>query len=154
MGDTVSDRIEKTILIEAPLEQLWAALTNIEKLGSWFGANLAGAIEPGSRIRGPVTHPGMEHLTWEAVIESVEPPRLLSWRWHPHGIDSDVDYSLEPTTLVAFHLESASGGTMVRLVESGFDGIPIERRAQAFEGNSEGWGMVLQSIRQRFEAHG
>jgi uncharacterized protein YndB with AHSA1/START domain len=154
MSDKVSDSIEKTILVEAPLERVWAALMDVGELGSWFGANLAGAIEPGSRISGPVTHPGMEHLTWEAVIESVEPPRLLSWRWHPHGIELGVDYSAEPTTLVAFHLEPVAGGTMVRLVESGFDGIPVERRAQAFEGNSEGWGIVLQTIRQRFEERG
>jgi uncharacterized protein YndB with AHSA1/START domain len=154
MATETTDRIEKNVLVRAPLERVWSAITNVDELGAWFGATLTGTIEPGALISGPVTHPGMEHLTWQAVIESVEPPRLLTWRWHPAGIDPDIDYSMEPTTLVSFRLEAVAEGTMVRLVESGFDEIPLERRAQAFAGNEEGWSIVLESARQRLESGG
>jgi uncharacterized protein YndB with AHSA1/START domain len=78
-------------------------------------------------------------LAFECTIESVEPMRLFSFRWHPFAIDPAVDYSSEPTTLVVFELEDAPGGTKLRITESGFDKIPLERRAKAFAANDGGW---------------
>jgi hypothetical protein len=54
-------------------------------------------------------------------------------------VDAAVDYSKEPTTLVVFELEEASGGTMLTITESGFDQIPLDRRAKAFASNEQGW---------------
>jgi hypothetical protein len=82
----------------------------------------------------------------EMTIEQMEPERLFSLRWHPHAIDPGVDYSKEPTTLVEFSLQQVADGVMLTLTESGFDHIPIERRAKAFTANDQGWGMVIQLI--------
>jgi uncharacterized protein YndB with AHSA1/START domain len=75
--------------------------------------------------------------TWQIV--AVEPKRRLAFRWHPYAVESDSDYSQEPTTLVEFTLDETADGVLLRIVESGFDAIPAERRAEAFAGNSEGW---------------
>ena len=93
-----------------------------------------------------MTHPGYRHLTWEVTIERMEPERVFSWRWHPHAIDPGQDYSAEPTTLVVFELEDAPGGTLLKVVESGFDGIPPARRAEAYRGNEGGWTQQIESI--------
>ena len=61
-------------------------------------------------------------------------------------MEKDVDYSKEPTTLVAFELEEASGGTMLTVTESGFDRIPLERRAKAFAANEGGWTAQVKMI--------
>jgi len=45
-----------------------------------------------------------------------------------------------------FTLEDAGGGTLLTVVESGFDKIPASRRAKAFEMNSMGWGMQMENI--------
>jgi len=71
---------------------------------------------------------------------------LFSFRWHPFAMDTGVDYSKEPTTLVAFELEEASGGTMLTVTESGFDRIPLERRAKAFAANEGGWTAQMKLI--------
>ena len=63
-----------------------------------------------------------------------------------HAVDPQVDYSSEPTTLVEFRLDDAVGGTLLTLVESGFDQIPPERRMSAFRGNSGGWEIQMQNI--------
>jgi hypothetical protein len=73
------------------------------------------------------------------IVDRIEPMRRFSFRWHPFSIDPNYDYSKEPTTLVEFMLEPKDGGTQLTIVESGFDAIPIERRADAFEANDEGW---------------
>jgi hypothetical protein len=76
----------------------------------------------------------------------MEPERTMSFRWHPYAVDPKVDYSSEPTTLVEFTLEDAPGGTLLRVVESGFDGVPVSRRLEAFRMNSEGWDAQMQNI--------
>src|SRR6266571_4837792 len=51
----------------------------------------------------------------------------------------------EPTTLVEFTLEETEGGTALTIVESGFDRIPLGRRAEAFRMNDNGWtGQIKQ----------
>ncbi len=100
----------------------------------------------GEPVRGQITHPGYEHLVWEVVIERMEPERLLSFRWPPNAVDADVDYSNEPTTLVVFELKEVEGGTLLSVVESGFDKIPPSRRLEAFRSNSEGWEEQMHNI--------
>lgn len=141
-----TDRIEKTIFLRAPRARIWRALSDVDAFGEWFGVKLKGSFTPGARLRGTVTHKGYEHLPFEITIERVEPERLLSWRWHPHAVDSDIDYSAEPTTLVVFQLEDAPGGTRLTVVESGFDEIPLSRRPDAYRGNEKGWTSQMESI--------
>jgi len=83
---------------------------------------------------------------FEIVIERMEPERLFSFRWHPFAIDQNIDYSAEPATLVEFVLEETKDGVMLTVSESGFDKIPLERRAKAFTANEQGWGMMVKSI--------
>jgi len=80
------------------------------------------------------------------LIERIEPERLFSWRWHPGAIDPAIDYSAEPTTLVVFELEEVDSGTLVRIVETGFDNIPPARRVDAFRLNSKGWEAQMTNI--------
>jgi uncharacterized protein YndB with AHSA1/START domain len=143
-----TNRIEKQVRLRAPRARVWRALTNPEEFGAWFGVKVAGPFAPGARIRGPVTHKGYEHLTFDITIERMEPERLFSWRWHPHPIDPAIDYSAEPTTLVTFELEETQDGTMLRVVESGFDQIPPARRAEAYRGNEQGWAGQMEAIRK------
>lgn len=140
-----SDRIEEQVVLDAPRARVWRALTSAGELGTWFGANLAGAvIAPGARVTGNITSPGYEHVVIDLIIEEVVPEERFSWRWHPHAIDAAADYSAEPRTLVAFTLEDApGGGTRLTVVESGFGAIPEARRATAFAGNSGGWRAQL-----------
>lgn len=82
----------------------------------------------------------------EIIVERVEPERLFSYRWHPYAIDPGVDYSKEPTTLVEFQLLEVSNGTRLTLVESGFDSLPPERRAEAFRMDDRGWTEQIKNI--------
>jgi uncharacterized protein YndB with AHSA1/START domain len=144
---TSTDRIERRIVLKAPRSRVWRALSNAEEFGNWFGVALKGAhFTAGKRTQGKVTHPGYEHLTWDVLIERVEPERLLSWRWKPGAVDASVDYSKEPDTLVEFELKDVDGGTLLTVVESGFDKVPEWRRLDAFRMNSGGWDIQMQNI--------
>jgi uncharacterized protein YndB with AHSA1/START domain len=142
---STEQRIEKQIVLHAPRARVWRALADSEAFGQWFGVQLNGSFAPGACLQGKVTHPGYEHVNFEITIERVEPERLLSWRWHPHAIDPQVDYSAEPTTLVVFELHDAPEGTLLTVVESGFEGIPPSRRG-AFGANERGWAIQMKAI--------
>lgn len=145
--DSSTDRIERSILLKAPRSRVWSALTNAEEFGDWFGVALKGkTFAAGERVQAQVTHPAYEHLVWDVSIERMEPERLLSWRWHPAAVEPSVDYSREPTTLVVFELKEVEGGTLLTVVESGFDNVPPSRRLEAFRMNSGGWDIQMQNI--------
>jgi uncharacterized protein YndB with AHSA1/START domain len=80
-----------------------------------------------------------EGAKFEITVERIEPMKLFSFRWHPFAVEKGVDFSAEPTTLVEFVLQEVAGGSMLAIVESGFDRIPLKRRATAFSANEEGW---------------
>src|SRR5262245_52553812 len=120
MQTVSTDRIEKRVTLRAPRARVWRAISSADEFGRWFGATLSGTFTPGTRITGPITIKGYEHLTIEITVEKVEPERLMSFRWHPNATDPKRDYSSEPTTLVTFTLEDADGGTVLTVVENGF----------------------------------
>ena len=113
----MSDRIEKSIEINAPVSRVWRALTDYREFGSWFRVRLEGPFVVGAVSRGQITHPGFEHIRLEAVIQKIEPMRVFSFTWHPYAIDPAIDYSNEPSTLVEFTLEETATGTLLRVVE-------------------------------------
>ncbi len=152
-----TDRIEKTILLHAPLKRVWRALADSKEFGTWFGMKFDGPFTPGASIRGVIVPTSVdpeiakgqkpyEGTPFEITIEQMEPERLFSFRWHPGAVERDVDYSLEPTTVVVFALEEVTEGVKLTVTESGFDKIPLARRAKAFTANEQGWGMVMQLI--------
>jgi hypothetical protein len=87
-----------------------------------------------------------EGLPFAISIEQMEPERLFSFRWHPNAVERGVDYSTEPTTLVVFALEDVVDGVILTVTESGFDQIPLARRAKAFSANEGGWSVMVKVI--------
>jgi uncharacterized protein YndB with AHSA1/START domain len=141
---TETDRIEKTVILKAPRSRVWRAIADAKQFGEWFRVNLDGEFKAGATIFGKITYPGYENLTLEMRVERIEPERLFSYRWHPG--DPRTDYSAEPMTLVEFTLEDEPGGTRLTIVESGFDKIPLARRAEAFRMNEGGWIEQIENI--------
>jgi uncharacterized protein YndB with AHSA1/START domain len=152
-----TDRIEKKILLRATLERVWRAISDSTEFGSWFGMKFDGPFRPGAKmsvtIVGTTVDPEVakqqaQHagVAFEITIDKIEPERLFSFRWHPHAVEPGADYAAEPTTLVAFSLEQVADGVMLTVSESGFDQIPIDRRAKAFTANEGGWSIVVKLI--------
>jgi len=154
--DTVaySDRIERSILLNAARERVWRALTNAEEFGTWFGLKLQGqAFTPGARNRAQLSIKGYEHIWLDLAVERVEPQTTFAYRWHPFAIDPAVDYAQEEPTLVTFTLADApGGGTTLKVVESGFDRVPAHRRLEAWRMNNAGWDGQLRNITKHLEA--
>ncbi len=142
---TSTDRIEKEILLQASQSRVWRALTDSQEFGSWFGMQLNGPFLAGQQVSGNMTYKG-QPLTLHLWVEKIEAESYFSYRWHPFAVDTEVDYSAEPTTLIEFHLSEEGGATRLKVSESGFDQIPAERRDLAFRMNDGGWMAQLRNI--------
>ena len=153
------DRIQKQVLLKAPRERVWRALSEADRFGTWFGVRFDGPFVEGERLTGTIAPTQVddqvakmqspyEGTPFEWVIEKIEPMRRIAFRWHPFGIDKTIDYSGEPMTLIVFELRDATEGILLTVTESGFDKLPPERRAKAFGANEGGWTHQMQLIRK------
>jgi uncharacterized protein YndB with AHSA1/START domain len=145
-----ADRIQKQIVLKATRERVWRAIADSARFGAWFGCEFDGPFvegeELGGRIAPTQVDPEIAKLQEPArgmpftiVVERIQPMERFAFRWRPYAIDPDQDYSQEPMTLVEFALSETEAGVLLTIAESGFDRLPPERRAKAFEGNEAGW---------------
>lgn len=155
-----TDQIQKQVVLRAPLDRVWRAITDAEQFGRWFGVRFDGPFVAGQPVAATITpttvddevakrqepHAGVT-TTWEIV--AIEPRRRFAYRWQPCAGEPDGDD--EPTTLVEFTLAETPDGVLLTITESGFDAIPAARRASAFEANSEGWAMQTDLVRRYLE---
>lgn len=168
-----TDKIEKKVTLKAPVSRVWRAISDSKEFGRWFGFTMEGAFEPGKKMKGTfdgkldeaqlMAHQKSLGLTPSKVrlpdknetfctVEKIEPERYFSFRWIPFGIDVEADVSKEPTTLVEFRLEPVAEGTLLTIVESGFDAVPKHRRERAFRMNEGGWATQAENLRKHVEA--
>ena len=149
----MSDRIEKSTILRAPLERVWRAISDSTEFGTWFGMTLDGPFTEGATLTGVITETAVdEHvaaqqrphagMAFPLQVVAVEPPRRLAFRWNPLKEPEFADL----TTLVEFTVIEVDEGVLLEIVESGFDAIPELHRATAFADNSGGWGAQLQLI--------
>jgi uncharacterized protein YndB with AHSA1/START domain len=146
----MSDRIQKVVTLKASRERVWKAVSDAKSFGTWFGVDFEGEFQPGAHMTGKMrptqvdaevakTQEPYAGMKFEFWIEEIQPPSRITFRWHPFAIDPKHDYSAEPKTLIVFQLDEVEGGTKLTITESGFDRIPLERRAEAFKMNQGGW---------------
>jgi uncharacterized protein YndB with AHSA1/START domain len=152
-----TDRIEKKIVLRAPPERVWLAISDAKEFGIWFGVAFDGPFTESARLTGKIVPTTVDAevakmqepyagKAFEWTVERIEPMRKISFRWHPYAVEEGVDYSKEPTTLIVFELAETAGGVLLTITESGFDQIPLARRAKAFTANERGWEMQTRLI--------
>lgn len=142
------DRIERSVVIRAPRDRVWRAISDPAAFGAWFRARIDGAFAVGAVVDVESTYPGHEGTRWQMRIEAIEPGSLFAFTWPSDEAQQDpADWNR-----VEFRLEEVAEGTRLTVTESGFDRIPPERRARAFRGNEEGWSIQVENVRRHVEA--
>ncbi len=139
-----TDRIEREIIIDAPQDRVWAALTEPGHLSQWFGDSAEVDLAPGGKAAfGWSDYQATHH----AVIELVEPPGFLSYRWaRPAGAAVTPGNS----TVVTFTLtEAGPGSTRLTVVETGFTSLGggQDEQGTAVQENTEGWRTELRELK-------
>ena len=142
---TLSDRIERTMVLPVPRERVWDAITKPEQLAHWFGV----VSDMDFRVGGAI------HFTWEnepcpypGMIEVIEEPHRFAFRWPTYALSHPkLTFATAPSTLVEMTLEERAEGTQLTLVESGFASLPQTIPAgEAYQDNQQGWPEVLNAL--------
>ena len=152
-----TDRIEKKILLRASRERVWRAIADSSEFGKWFGVSIDGPFVAGQRVAGRIVPTSVDPevakmqepwagMACDFYVERIEPMTRLSFRWHPGAEEAGADASDDQMTTVMFELAETKDGVLLTITESGFDRIPLERRAKAFADNEGGWEMQTKLI--------
>jgi len=115
--------------LRARADQVWDALTDAEKFGSWFGARLDGVFTDAAELTGRLVptqvHPGLGRAmkpylgtTFTLTVDQFEPNRLLAVRWQSAADAAGAAYPARAATLVSFALAEAAGVTTLTVTES------------------------------------
>ena len=99
----VPQRIEREIVIDAPIEVVWSAVTEPEHISGWFSDSADVDLRPGGRA---VLH-WNDFGTVQGRVERVEPPHFFSFRW---AVDPGRDMHEGNSTLVEFSPKTRSSG--------------------------------------------
>ncbi|HXE46307.1 MAG TPA: SRPBCC domain-containing protein [Conexibacter sp.] len=141
------DSIQREIVIEAPVDLVWRALTEPEQLASWFSDEADLDMRPGGG--GTMTWTDRATNTPMVVpisVQALDAPSRFAYRWvHPEGEEANATNSL----LVEIAIAPAGEGTRITLTESGFAEIAWseEQKAEVAERQARGWVIHLSSLR-------
>jgi uncharacterized protein YndB with AHSA1/START domain len=154
MIEQLTDRVDRTIEINAPPDRVWRVLTSAADLSAWFRVTIDGDIAAGREVWMTSLSPGHTGQRFLVRFKELMPPRRLVWEWHPGAVDPAVDYSREPWTTVTFTLEPSGTGTRLSVSETGFNEIALARRATVYADNTQGWTEVIVWIKTYAEEKG
>jgi uncharacterized protein YndB with AHSA1/START domain len=139
----VARRIEREIVIEAPVDTVWAVVTQPEHIAGWFSESVEIDLTPGGKL---ALH-WEQHGTVGGRVERVEPPHFFSFRW---AVDPDVEMTDGNSTLVEFSLTAEGEGTRLTVVETGFTelDLPDDEQREHFDSHTSGWEHELDQLQE------
>jgi uncharacterized protein YndB with AHSA1/START domain len=140
----VPERIEREIVIHAPVDVVWAVVTKPEHISGWFSDSVELDLKPGGRAvfhwDGQGSVPGR--------VERVEEPHLLSFRW---AVGPGKEATEDRWTLVEFRLSTEGDSTRLTVAESGFDKLAATDAQESVEGHTRGWKLELGELAEYAE---
>lgn len=133
------DEIRRELVVDAPIERVWEALTSAEELAQWFGDSAEIDLQPGGRARFGWSE---FNSTTDCIIEAVDRPSRFSFRWDAVS-GSPVE---EVSTHVEFTLRTEGEATHVTMLESGFADLPEDAYQERIDKNTSGWDAELPEL--------
>jgi uncharacterized protein YndB with AHSA1/START domain len=142
-------RVERDVVIEAPIDVVWRTITEPDEIAKWFADRVELDLVPGGQ-----GYMGFgEDQGGPVVVETVDPPKLFSFRWnHPDGAQPVQANSW----LVEFSLTSRGAeSTHLHVVETGDDVLawPETEKARYAEEHDGGWAKFLDRLAGLFSGH-
>ena len=140
--DAAPDTLVVERLMPHPPEKIWRALTQAPLIEEWLMPN---DFAPAAGHRFNFRTAPMPH--WNGVVDcevlAIEPNNRISYTWNTSGADAASGIK----TTVTFTLMPASGGTLLRMEQSGFR---PEDKAN-YQGASYGWQKFLAALERVVE---
>ena len=141
-----ADRVERDVLIEAPIHVVWKVISEPEHIVGWFSDKAQLDPRPGGD--GVLTFNQMatnQPGSFQLRLEAVEPPHRLTYRWlHPVNEEPRPGNS----TLVEFTLSEEGTNTRLRVVETGIQLMPwpAAEKDEFADSHDKGWARHLERL--------
>ena len=119
--------IERELLLDAPAEEVWKAVSDEAMLRDWLVAEIELDLRPGGAVLCR-TEDGEQR---PGAVELVEEGERLAFRWQRDGAAQ---------SRVEFRVEETDSGTRLTVTET-------ELEAKAAAEASEGWRQRLEALR-------
>jgi uncharacterized protein YndB with AHSA1/START domain len=142
-----ADRIEREIDIDAPIDVVWAVITEPEHIKGWFTDDAELDVRQGGEGRfGWNVIATNSKLVVNLRVERLDPPTFFSFRWHYPDGDEPTETN---APLVEFSLEARGDSTRLRLVERGLERIARsdEEKATYLAEHTRGWTVIVERLR-------
>jgi uncharacterized protein YndB with AHSA1/START domain len=141
---TTKNHLAEALMIErtfnAPVEQVWRALIDVEEMRQWYFDLKEFKPEVGFEFEFVVEHKGMTHHHLCKVAEVI-PQKKIAYTWRYKGHEGD--------SLVTFELAAAGDRTRLNLTHEGLDTFP-KTAAFARKNFEEGWTALIGSSLKEF----
>jgi uncharacterized protein YndB with AHSA1/START domain len=148
MNPTIAnDTVIQEVVIKAPAERIFEALTNPAQRTKWWGTegrfqttHMESDLRPGGKWMMRGNGIGGKPFTIRGEYRQIEPPRLLIFTWLPDWQEDAFE------TLVRFDLIENNGITAVRLTHSGL-------ATESSRLSHKGWPQILAWLQGYCESH-
>lgn len=141
--------IERSVHVDAPVELVWRMVSEPDQVVRWFADDIDLQARPGHEGSMTFRPESGAAVQVPITVESVEAPRRFTYRWtHSAGTTASAANS----TLVEFTLTPEDGGTRLRVVETGYDGLgwPQDQQDAFVDDHTDGWSHHLGRLEQLF----
>lgn len=134
--------VERSIWINAPIQRVWEAITQVEQLRQWWGGDYweISALEVGATIKF-----GDPNDLMLAEVAVAEPPHQFSIHWPPQPQYHQLNM------VTHYMLSEENGGTRVTVTETGYEALPDDIRQQRYDSSTKGYTTVLASLKTYVE---
>ncbi len=127
--------LERSILVAAPRQRVWEAITQPEQIAQWLMPPALGAqLKSDDSGQLSVLMGPME--VGFALLENSDPPRQVTTRGFPDKV-----------LAVTYTLDEAPGGTRVTVTVAGLDRLPAAAAQERLEPMGQGWDKLLQNLK-------
>jgi uncharacterized protein YndB with AHSA1/START domain len=136
--------VERSVLIDAPLQRVWQAITDPAQLERWYAPGCPWeipALQDGATVKFHNTNTDIQL----AIIEALEPLQKLTLRWQLDPAHPGV------TLLNSFLLKEENGKTHVTVSQAGYESLPDGMREEQLRQDAEAYTAIAESLKNYLE---
>lgn len=130
--------VERTL--NAPVEKVWKALTDVDQMREWYFDLKDFQAEPGFEFEFVVEHEGRKYHHLCRIIEAI-PQKKIAYTWRYKGEPGE--------SLVTIELSPDGEKSRLKLTHTGLDTFP-KTPAFARENFEKGWNTIIGTDLKKF----
>lgn len=136
--------VERSVLIDAPRQRVWQAITDPAQLEQWYAPGCPWEI-PSLQAGATVKFHNTDADIQLATIEAVEPLKEFTLRWQLDPAHPGI------TLLNSFLLDEVDGNTRVTVSQEGYASLPDGMREEQLRQDADAYTAIVESLKSFLE---